>query len=90
MARTGSNYGHGSGDIAIAFSTTQRISQHKDTILSNPNTVHETVLNDLFNAAAEATEQAIINALWYATDVTGRDNQTIQSLLTKLKSLNLM
>ena len=35
--------------------------------------VHEALLDPLFQAAAEATEQAIRNALWHAETVTGRD-----------------
>lgn len=88
LARTGSNYGHGSGDIAIAFSTSNIISH--DKLENTPALVHETDLNDFFNAAAEATEQAIINALWYATEVTGRDKHHCHTLMHYLQKLNLL
>lgn len=89
LARTGSNYGHGSGDIAIAFSTKHIIS-HDKTAHTTQDSIHETALNNFFNAAAEATEQAIINALWYATEVTGRDKTRCQTLIHYLQKLNLL
>lgn len=88
LARTGSNYGHGSGDIAIAFSTQNIIHQSPEP--STTITLHETALNDFFNAAAEATEQSIINALWHATTVKGRDNHQCDALSYYLRELNLM
>lgn len=89
LARTGSNYGHGSGDIAIAFSTSHIIPQQTDEIIYQ-KTIHETALNDFFNAAAEATEQAIIHALWYATTVKGRNNHQCNALTDYLQQLNLL
>lgn len=88
LARTGSNYGHGSGDIALAFSTRNII--HHSPGSSTTTTLHETALNDFFNAAAEATEQSIINALWHATTVQGRDNHQCDALSYYLQELNLM
>ena len=76
LARTGSNFGHGSGDIAVAFSTTMRIGQHVQAEHKPVVPLHEQQLEPLFDAAAEATEQAIVNALWNATAVTGRDGNT--------------
>jgi D-aminopeptidase len=38
--------------------------------------LHETRLDPLFGAAADATEQAIVHALWYAKPVRGRDGHT--------------
>jgi len=35
--------------------------------------VHDGLLDGLFQAAADSTEQAILHALWRATAVTGRD-----------------
>ena len=76
LGRTGSSFGHGSGDIAIAFSTGMRIGQELAHKQARVWSLHEQQLDPLFDAAAEATEQAIINALWAATAVTGRDGHT--------------
>lgn len=73
LARTGSFYGHGSGDIALAFSTAYRIPFQADAAMPSVTTLHETRMDALFEATAEATEQAIINALWAAITVSGRD-----------------
>jgi len=80
LARTGSDYGHGSGDIALAFSTAYRVPQHASENLPMPRLLHESALDLLFQAAAEATEQAIVHALFAAATVTGRDGHTRHAL----------
>lgn len=81
LARTGSDYGHGSGDIALAFSTAYRIPQLAATAtMPAVRLLHESALDLLFQAAAEATEQAIVHALFAATTVTGRDGHCRQAL----------
>ncbi len=80
LARTGSVYGHGSGDIALAFSTAYRIPALTHTPMPGIPCLHETLLDPLFEAAAEATEQAIINALWAAVPVTGRDGHARRAI----------
>lgn len=74
LARTGSDYGHGSGDIALAFSTAWRVPQRADDPPPTVAPLHEAALDVLFQAAAEATEQAIVHALFAATAVTGRNS----------------
>ncbi|EJO32134.1 DmpA family aminopeptidase [Achromobacter marplatensis] len=73
LARTGSVFGHGSGDIALAFSTAYTIPQLAEQPMPAVAMLHETRIDPLFEAAAEACEQAIISALWHADGVTGRD-----------------
>lgn len=73
LARTGSVYGHGSGDIALAFSSAYQVPHRPDEPMPSVRTLHETQLDALFHACADAVEQAIIHALWRATPVTGRD-----------------
>lgn len=80
LARTGSVYGHASGDIALAFSSAYTHSANIQVAEKMPSLLHETELDPLFEAAAEATEQAIINAMWYASSVTGRDGHQRWSL----------
>src|SRR5699024_3686904 len=76
LARTGSVYGHGSGDIALAFSTAYRIPFEAEAAMPAVAMLHETRMGALFDAAAEAREQAIIHALWAAESVTGRDGHS--------------
>ena len=82
LARAGGNESNGSGDYAIAFSTATSVRDPYDSD-SNMN-VNEELRNDnvsiLFQAAIEATEEAIINSLFAAETMTGRNGLTIQAL----------
>ncbi|MCZ2073729.1 MAG: P1 family peptidase [Bryobacteraceae bacterium] len=72
IARTGSSSGNGSGDIFIAFSTGNRDAGSTSSIpsvLMLPNAQ----MDALFEATAQATEEAIINAMVAAETMTGRD-----------------
>jgi D-aminopeptidase len=70
LARTGSSYDNGSGDFAIAFSTTVRL-RHGETE-ARPLTLLPTEgLSPLFEAVLEATEEAVLNSLFRATTVRG-------------------
>jgi D-aminopeptidase len=78
MARAGSTGSSGSGDYVIAFSTTNRIKTGAQrTALS---TISEEALSPLFEAAAEATEEAIDNSLLKAQTVSGRDGHVATAI----------
>ncbi|HLX02826.1 MAG TPA: P1 family peptidase [Trinickia sp.] len=79
LARTGSAYGHGSGDISLAFSTAYTVP-HEADFVAVPPCVADARLDPLFHAAADSVEQAIIDALLQATTVTGRDGHRRMSL----------
>ena len=66
LARTGSVFGHGSGDIALAFSSAYTVPHSAQQPMPTIAMLHETLLDPLFEAAAQAVEQAIIAALWRA------------------------
>jgi D-aminopeptidase len=42
--------------------------------------LHETLLDPLFRATAEGTEQAILNCLWRAETLVGRDGHCLQGI----------
>jgi D-aminopeptidase len=73
LARTGSVFGHGSGDIALAFSTAYTVPLEAHRPMPAVAMLHDSLLDPLFQACADACEQAILNALWHARPVTGRD-----------------
>ena len=73
LARTGSVFGHGSGDIALAFSTAYTVPQQSIRPMPAVAMLHEGLIDPLFQAVADGTEQAILHALWQARAVTGRD-----------------
>ena len=72
LARTGSVFGHGSGDIALAFSTAYTVPQQTDRPMPALAMLHDGLIDPLFQAVADSTEQAILHALWCARAVTGR------------------
>lgn len=73
LARTGSVFGHGSGDIALAFSTAYSLPQRPGEPMPAIAMLHDARLDGLFQAVADSVEQAILHALWRATSFVGRD-----------------
>lgn len=73
LARTGSVFGHGSGDIALAFSTAYTVPQQTARPMPAVAMLHDGLIDPLFQAVADSTEQAILHALWQARAVTGRN-----------------
>lgn len=71
LARTGSFASNGSGDYVIAFSTDPAVRRPResDTPVNTPELVNAS-MSPLFAAAAEATEEAIYNAIFKATTVS--------------------
>jgi D-aminopeptidase len=82
LARTGSISGNSSGDFALAFSTANAIPRRRFWRGSSYalRSIEQRALDPLFEAAAEATEEAIVNALFMATDMTGRDGHRVHAL----------
>jgi len=70
LARTGSAYSNGSGDFAIAFSTAvDQRSRFNETAARARATLPTDATSPLFEAALEATEEAVYNSLFQATSV---------------------
>ena len=72
LARTGSSYSNGSGDFAIAFSTDTSSRTQFGSIESHSNMLIGDGVSPLFQAALEATEEAVYNSLLKATPVSSR------------------
>jgi D-aminopeptidase len=88
LVRMGGGLSNGSGDIFFAFSTGNR-GIPRAGLSAPPATIPlQMVTNEymtpLFHAAAEATEEAILNALLAAGDMTGRDGITARGLTPDL------
>ena len=70
LARTGSSYSNGSGDFAIAFSTSPEMRSRFNETAARARAVLPTdATSPLFEAALEATEEAVYNSLFQATTV---------------------
>ncbi len=85
IARMGGIASHGSGDLIIAFATGNRDLSRTDTERDPRQAVSvlmapDRAINPLFQAAVEATEAAIVNALLAAETMTGRDGITAHRL----------
>lgn len=80
LARTGSVFGHGSGDIALAFSTAYTVPQSTARPMPAVAMLHDGLIDPLFQAVADSTEQAIIHALWCARAVSGRNGHQRRAL----------
>jgi D-aminopeptidase len=68
LARTGSVAHHGSGEIFVAFAT------------SAERSFGDRELDPLFQAAVDATEEAVLCSLWAAVDTTGREGRLVRAL----------
>ena len=86
LARTGSIAGNGSGDYIIAACTAESVripnDPPADTLTLSLECVVETghLIDTLFTATVEATEEAILNALFRATSMVGRDGTRREAL----------
>jgi D-aminopeptidase len=79
LARTGSWYSHGSGDYAIAFTTSPQPGTRM--ILASQ------AMSPLFQAALEATEEAVYNSLLRATTVTSRNGTAEAIPIEKVREI---
>ncbi len=89
LARTGSNGGHGSGDVVLAFSTAKSVRRPYasrgwtlplEIVAEEGPGGSSAAIDALFQGAAEATEEAILNGLFRATSVVGRDGHQREAI----------
>src|SRR5689334_18932102 len=73
LGRSGSSYSNGSGDFAIAFTTSADMrSGFNETQPRSRQVLPSDAMSPLFEAALEATEEAVYNSLFRATSVKSR------------------
>ena len=87
LARCGSTGHNGSGELMIAFSTANRIPLEAEggvlelrAVLDGGTWQGPSPMNELFAATIEATEEAVVNALFTATTTVGHDGNTLHAL----------
>ncbi|TBW41175.1 S58 family peptidase [Siculibacillus lacustris] len=85
LARLGAHWGNGSGDVALAVSTAERIPHRAPTAIATRRVLDEARIDLLFRAAADATQEAVLNALLAAPATGGRDGHFRPSLADVLK-----
>ncbi len=72
IGRTGSSFSNGSGDYAIAFSTNPAVRREEGSAATAKIAdLRNEELSPLFQAVAEATEEAVVNSLFAGKTVEG-------------------
>lgn len=79
LGRTGATMSNGSGDYVIAFSTSPAVRRRPGTAPRSVQELPNDAMTGLFQAVAEATEEAIVNSLFRATTVAGHRG-TVEAL----------
>ena len=82
IARTGGYYSNGSGDYAVAFSTAPQVRlKHRERALTQKvEVVRNEAMSPLFQAAVEASEEAILNSMFKADRMVGHEGHVAESL----------
>jgi len=82
LAKTGGIASNGSGDYVIAFSTAKslRVPYRSNSAFHQKKVLRNNAMSPLVMAVNEATEEAIINSLFHAEIMTGRDGHEVQEL----------
>ncbi|MBR5981361.1 MAG: P1 family peptidase [Firmicutes bacterium] len=84
LARTGSYSGNGSGDLAIAFSTANKVEHFNETPFKSYEFLYDDNISSTFEAAVECVEEALISSIYHAKHtlgVRGRDEKCLQEFL---------
>ena len=80
LARTGSVSGNGSGDLFIAFSTANAGASDSEQVTRSVETIPNDLMDPIFTATVQATEEAVVNALIDNQSMTGRDNHHVDAI----------
>jgi L-aminopeptidase/D-esterase-like protein len=80
LARTGATSGNGSGDLFLAFSTANPGANNPEQPTHTVQTMPNDLLDPIFSAVVEATEEAIVNALIDNQTMVGRDDHRVEAL----------
>ncbi|WP_406873765.1 P1 family peptidase [Aminobacter sp. P9b] len=86
LARLGAYWGHGSGDIALGFSTARIVDHDERADFVAISALNENRIDRLFRAAAEATEEAVVNSMCAAEAMQGWAGHFRPSLADWLRS----
>jgi D-aminopeptidase len=87
LARTGSSASNGSGDYALAFSTSDKVRRSATATRLTTEELANEQMSGLFEGVVEATEEAIYNSLFEATTTKG-NGHTIEAIpLDKVKAV---
>lgn len=80
IGRCGSTANHGSGEIVLSFSTANTVPRRPIGLTYQLEVLADAHINPIYEAAVDATEEAILNAICMASPITGRDGNTARAL----------
>ncbi len=81
LGRVGGYGGNSSGDIFLAFSTANKFNEVKSNeVVHEVNSLNENLIDPIFKSVAEATEEAIINAMLSAKTMTGINGNVVHAI----------
>jgi D-aminopeptidase len=72
IGRVGSYAAHGSGEIIVGFSTANHVPRVGTALTHQVTALYDRAIGPLYEAVIEATEEAILNSLCMADDMTGQ------------------
>lgn len=81
LGRTGTNIHNGSGDIIIAFSNANPVPHTSSSMTDQPTAFlrdDHAIMNTLFEAVIDSTEEAVYQSLIHAEDTTGRRGRIVE------------
>jgi D-aminopeptidase len=79
LSRTGSSASNGSGDYVLAFSTSEKVRRRFDAQRLATEELANEQMSGLFQAAVEATEEALYNSIFMATTTTA-NGRTVEAI----------
>lgn len=80
LSRTGSYIGNSSGEIAIAFTTANRVPHYPQQSVIPMAMLHDEHINTVFRATAEAVEEAVLSSMLHTETITGFKGRKLLSL----------
>jgi len=80
MGRSGSSGSNGSGDLFIAFSTSRASTDDEINPVERLSSLPAELLDPLFKATVESTDEAIVNAMTGAQTMTGHRDRSLAAI----------
>ena len=87
LSRTGSSASNGSGDYVLAFSTSDKVRRAFNAARLQTEELANEPMSGLFQAAVEATEEAIYNSMFMATTTTANGRKIDAIPLDKVREI---
>lgn len=80
LAKTGSRFGNGSGDLCVAFSTANEVPHYSDKNILDSKMFFDENLDMVFRAAVEVVEESIISSMYHAKTTKAYNGKVYYSL----------